>query len=239
MRAWRSAGALSATKVICCLSTPADPSLPSQLVDELSVSRLLFLPLDVEETLRQLGELAGVPVLPATPASRDTRASAGIAAVWGRFREPTLARIDVIDAAAMALLVGALTHELRLDAQREAHKLAGAAGSFGFPRSSQIARQIEEQLSLGGLTPADAVPMAEQLLALRADLEGTPRVAEPERTGAQLRQEVTLLLVGAEQALNERMVSEGAARGVRVVTAVDPRTASGIAAREVPAVVAV
>ena len=239
VRAWRSAGALSATKVLCCLATPADPALPSQLVDELSVSRLLFLPLDVEETLRHLGELAGVPVLPATPVSRESRASAGIAAVWARFREPTLARIDVIDSAAMALLDGALTNELRLDAQREAHKLAGAAGSFGFPRSSQIARQIEEQLSLGGLTPADAVPMAEQLLALRADLEGTPRVAEPEPTGEQRREEVTLLLVGAEHALNERMTSEGAARGVRVVTTADPRAAHAIAEQEAPTVVAV
>lgn len=239
IRGWRNAGALSATKVVCCLATPADPSLPSQLVDELSISRLLFLPLDVEETLRQLAELAGVPVLATAPVSRESRASAGIAAVWARFREPTLARIDVIDSAAMALLDGALTNEQRLEAQREAHKLAGAAGSFGFPRSSQIARQIEEQLSLGGLTPADAVPMAEQLLALRADLEGAPRVAEPEAASAPQREEVTLLLVGADGALNERMVSEGAARGVRVVTALDPRLARATAEREEPAVVAV
>ncbi|HET7188985.1 MAG TPA: response regulator, partial [Gemmatimonadaceae bacterium] len=239
LRAWRRAGTLSATKVVCCLATPADPSLPSQLVDELSVSRLLFLPLDVEETLRHLGELAGVPVLPATPVSRESRVGAGIAAVWARFREPTLARIDVIDSAAMALLDGALTNEQRLDAQREAHKLAGAAGSFGFPRSTQIARQIEEQLSLAGLAPADAVPMAEQLLMLRADLEGTPRLAESEPAGEQRREEVTLLLVGADGALNERMVSEGAARAVRVVIAPDPGSARSLAEREVPTVVAV
>lgn len=239
IRGWHSAGVLSATKVVCCLATPADPSLPSQLVDELSVSRLLFLPLDVEETLRHLGELAGVPVLPATPASRESRASAGIAAVWARFREPTLGRIDVIDSAAMALLDGALTNEQRLDARREAHKLAGAAGSFGFPRSSQIARQIEERLSLGGLVPADAVPMAEQLLALRADLEGAPSVSEWEPSDEQRPEGVTLLLVGADGALSERMVSEGAARGVRVVTAADPRTARSVADREAPTVVAV
>lgn len=239
LRSWRSAGALSATKVVCCLGTPADPSLPSQLVDELSVSRLLFLPLDVEETLRQLGQLAGVPVLPAAPSSRASRAGRGIAAVWARFRESTLARIDVLDSAAMALLDGALAHEQRLEAQREAHKLAGAAGSFGFPRSSQIARQLEEQLSLGGLAPADAVPMAEQLLALRADLEGTPQIAEPEPATEQRRDAVTLLLVGADGALNERMVSEGAARGVHVGVAADPPTARQMAEREAPAVVAV
>lgn len=239
LRAWRSTGALSATKIVCCLATPADPSLPAQLVDELSVSRLLFLPLDVEETLRHLGELVGVPVLPATPISRASRASAGIAAVWARFREPTLARIDVLDSAAMALLDGALTNEQRLDAQREAHKLAGAAGSFGFPRSSQIARQLEERLSLGGLTPADAVPMAEQLVALRTDLEGTPRVAEPEPAVGGEQPEVTLLLVGADGALNERIVSEGAARGVRVVTAADPDSARAMAERDIPSVVAV
>ena len=239
LRRWRAGGELSASKVACCLSAPTDPALPTRLVGELKVSRLLYVPLDAEEVLRQVAELAGVTVIPPPATSRDARVRAGLAAVWARFREPTLRRLDLMDAAALALLDGTLLPEQRTAAQREAHKLAGAAGTFGFPRSSELARLIEERLSLGGLVPADAVPLSEQLVALRADLEGSPRTIEPLGVEAPAHAEGVLLLVGAEPGLAERIESEGAARGLHVVIASDPAAARVRARVEPPAVVAV
>ncbi len=236
---WRSTGILAATKVLCCLAVPADAETPSRLVTQLGVSRLLFLPLEVEELLRQVAALAGVTVLPVAEDARARRASAGLAAVWARFREPTLKRIDVMEEAALALLDGALSPAQQAAAQREAHKLAGAAGTFGFPRSSQIARQIEEQLALGGLSPSDAVTLSEQLVALRADLEGTPREIEAQAAESPAQDEDYLLLVGAEPGFAERVESEGAARGLRVVRAADVAAARQRAGAEPPAVVAV
>ena len=239
VRRYRAGGVLSATKVVCCLTAPEDAALASQLIGELSVNRLLLLPLDPDEVLRQIAALAGATVIAAPAGSRDARASAGLAAVWARFRESTLRRIDVMDDAALALLDGSLSPAQRTAAQREAHKLAGAAGTFGFPRSSQIARQLEEQLSLDDLVPADAVSLSEQLIALRADLEGAPRALESLGAGTDERRETVLLLVGAEGALAERVESEGAARGLRVVLAADAAAARECARREAPAVVAV
>lgn len=243
--AWQASGLLAATKVVCCLATPTHPDTPTRLVTQLGVSRLLFQPIDVEELLRQVAALGAVTVAAAATDddSRAARISAGLAAAWTRFREPTLARVDVMEAAALALLDGALSPEQRDGARREAHKLAGAAGTFGFPRSSQIARQLEEQFGLDGLRPADAVPMSEQLVALRADLEGTPRavevaMAEPVAAETGLDDE-HLLLVGAEAGLAERVESEAAARGLRVVVAAEPSDARERALADPPLVVAV
>lgn len=242
MRQWRAGGLLSATRVVCCLSIAADAASLSRLVGELQVSRLLFLPLDEAELLRQVALLAGITVRVQPPNASADRVAAGLAAIWQRFREPTLARLDVLEAAALALMDGTLTSEQRAAAQREAHKLAGAAGSFGFPRSSQLARQLEERLSLDGLVPSDAVGVAEQLVLLRTDLEGTPRTLapDPSATGETVaRPEQVLLLVGAEPALAERIESEGAARGLRVVIAADATSARTSAHAQSPTVLAV
>ena len=242
MRRWRAGGLLSATRVVCCLSIAADAAALARLVNELQVSRLLFLPLDESELLRQVALLAGVSVRARTSDASADRVAAGLAAIWLRFREPTLARLDVLEAAALALMDGTLTAEQRAAAQREAHKLAGAAGSFGFPRSSQLARQLEERLSLDGLVPADAVGIAEQLVLLRTDLEGTPRTLDvaPTPAGeAPARPDHVMLLVGAETALAERIEAEGAARGLRVVTEADATSARASLRTHRPTVLAV
>ena len=242
VRRWRAGGLLSATRMVCCLSITADAAVLSRLVGELQVSRLLFLPLDEAELARQVALLAGVSVRVQPAGASGDRVAAGLAAIWQRFREPTLARLDVLEAAALALMEGTLSTEQRANAQREAHKLAGAAGSFGFPRSSQLARQLEERLSLDGLVPADAVGLAEQLVLLRTDLEGAPRALDGDSIlsgEAPTGPERVLLLVGAEPALAERIESEGAARGLRVVTASDATSARTIARTPPPSVLAV
>lgn len=244
VRRLRAGGLLAATKVACCLASPVDRALPARLVGEQAVRRLLLLPLDSDEALRQLAELAGVSVAAPPPSAPSASVQAdkmlaGLAAAWARFREPTLHRVDVMEEAVLALLEGTLPDEQRAAAQREAHKLAGAAGTFGFPRSSHLARQIEERLALAGLTPADAVPLSEQLVALRADLEASPRAPDPQLAGAPATSEAQLLLVGAEAGLAERVESEGAARGLRVVVAADPEVALALARRAAPAVLAV
>src|SRR5688500_18927951 len=97
------------------------------------------------------------------------------ATVWDHFREPTLKRVDVIEDAVIALLEGRLTPEQRRQAAREASKLAGSAATFGFPRSSQIAQEIEKRLSTESPGQQDAVFISEQLIAIRTDLACSPQ----------------------------------------------------------------
>jgi CheY-like chemotaxis protein len=104
--------------------------------------------------------------------------SATLAALWEKFREGTFRRVAVLDAAAIALREGRLNEEMRRAAEREAHKLAGAAGTFGFAEATRLAREAEQVLE--GTHPLDARRLAELTAALRRELErpvGAPRPA--------------------------------------------------------------
>lgn len=55
-------------------------------------------------------------------------------------------RLTVLEQAVIALQQGNLGDELRQKAEQEAHKLAGALGTFGFAEGSQLAKEIEQLL---------------------------------------------------------------------------------------------
>lgn len=104
--------------------------------------------------------------------------SSALAALWEKFREGTFRRVAVLDEAALALREGRLDDELRRAAEREAHKLAGAAGTFGFAEATRLAREAERMLE--GTGPLDAPRLGELAAALRRELErpiGAPRPA--------------------------------------------------------------
>lgn len=67
-----------------------------------------------------------------------------------KFREVFTAgmsdRLAVLERAVEAICHRTLSDELQLQAVREAHKLAGALGSFGFAQASQLAQEIESLL---------------------------------------------------------------------------------------------
>src|SRR5690349_15431235 len=49
--------------------------------------------------------------------------------LWEQARPVALERVDVLDDAVAAVMVGALDEDLRARAQRESHKLAGSLGT--------------------------------------------------------------------------------------------------------------
>ncbi len=165
------------------------------------------------------------------------KAPVALATVWGHFRDATLKRVDVIEDAAIALLEGRLSPDHRRQAQREAGKLAGSAGTFGFPRSSQIARDIEQKLASGSPSQLDAVFISEQLLALRTDLEGTPQALSSGSDAFEGGDSPVLLLVEVDEALADRILTDGEARGLRIVSAPNAESARTILVTELVSVV--
>ncbi len=119
---------------------------------------------------------AGPRVQAAAPRARVSGSpgefSAALGALWEKFREGTFRRVAVLEEAALALREGRLSDEMRRATEREAHKLAGAAGTFGFAEATRLARQAEQMLE--GTDPLDA-PRARRLgeltAALRRELE--------------------------------------------------------------------
>jgi diguanylate cyclase (GGDEF)-like protein len=104
----------------------------------------------------------------------DARAAlqAGIRRIWENSRGVVSARIDVLEELATARANQTLTQEQQQTAAREAHKLAGALGTFGFPGGSVAARELE-LLLIAGADP-DARRWSDLVQTIRAELEHGP-----------------------------------------------------------------
>ncbi|HEX2081137.1 MAG TPA: Hpt domain-containing protein, partial [Longimicrobium sp.] len=123
-------------------------------------------PLDREALAREAAERLGIGG-GAAGAAGTGGLSAAVNTVWLKYRDQVLARVDALEGAAMAVLEGRLDREARREAEREAHKLAGSAGTFGFGEASRLAREAETLLA--GPTPpgqADALRLADLAVAL-------------------------------------------------------------------------
>ena len=97
---------------------------------------------------------------------------AELAEIWEHCQGTITEQIAVLEQAAMALMEGTLDDELRRQAGREAHKLAGSVGTFGFTEGSRLAREIEHLLQAGGtLEQTHALRLSDLVMALLKELE--------------------------------------------------------------------
>jgi HPt (histidine-containing phosphotransfer) domain-containing protein len=87
-----------------------------------------------------------------------------IASLWQRFSGAIFERIDMLESAAKALRDGTLTPELRAQAEQVSHKLAGSLGTFGFPRGSKIASELELLFRSAATSPVEASDRAIELV---------------------------------------------------------------------------
>lgn len=95
-----------------------------------------------------------------------------VSALWEKYRDQVLHRVDVVEDAVMAILESRLTDSLRQQAYGEAHKLAGSVGTFGFQHGSGWAREIEGVLEGSTpITPAQGPRLAELVVSIRSELE--------------------------------------------------------------------
>jgi DNA-binding response OmpR family regulator/HPt (histidine-containing phosphotransfer) domain-containing protein len=69
-----------------------------------------------------------------------------IAGVWNRFKGRVSQQVTLLEEAAVASSHNALNQELRKQAFKEAHTLAGSLGTFGFSLGSKLARKMEHLL---------------------------------------------------------------------------------------------
>jgi diguanylate cyclase (GGDEF)-like protein len=66
--------------------------------------------------------------------------------IWERSRTSALEQIAAIEAASQLLSAGTLSIDRRRDAERNAHRLAGAIATFGFWQAATLAREAETLL---------------------------------------------------------------------------------------------
>ncbi len=98
-----------------------------------------------------------------------------VSQIWHKSKEKIVARIDTLEQATIELLDGRLETDLRREAEREAHKLAGSLTTFGFPEGSRLARDIEQSFQADSpLESKDALHLSEKVVSLRQALEREP-----------------------------------------------------------------
>jgi DNA-binding response OmpR family regulator/HPt (histidine-containing phosphotransfer) domain-containing protein len=113
-------------------------------------------------------------VLPTWPAYslRGQRAPSGeqplpgkIALACKHYLRTASQQVAILEKAAVALSEGTLDAKLHHLSQMNAHKLAGSLGSFGIPKGSQLARQIETQLRARALFAGGSAPASDSVNA--------------------------------------------------------------------------
>jgi len=204
-------------------ATGVDEALLDRLVRGLGVDRLLFHPLDRAELLRAVSGLLGAraaaaaaapsgpPPSPDHGAGRE-RVAGALGELWPRARATMLDRVAVLEQAARAASDGRLVGALRQRAADEAHRLAGALGTFGVPEGTRLARELETRYAGGAyLTAIDGAELAEVAARLRAEIEARApgAAAEAPAPPAQEAQEAaeaapagdTLLVLTADGAV--------------------------------------
>ena len=90
--------------------------------------------------------------------------------VWERQRDRVGERIDTIERTIAVLSENRLDDELRHEAERAAHMLAGSVGMFGFIDASRLARELERELAYA--LPDRAAALAALAQDLRDGLQG-------------------------------------------------------------------
>lgn len=91
-----------------------------------------------------------------------------ISALWERSVPLITDRLNGLDIACEAAVVGRLSPIMRRGAMDTAHKLAGSLGMFGYPRGTELAREIEQILEYEGVV--DAGLLRELVVELRGCL---------------------------------------------------------------------
>lgn len=163
--------------------------------------------------------------------------SIAIEAIWEKSRKDIAQRLATLEEAVVALRAGNLSDALRARAERDAHKLAGSLGMFGFPTGSELAREVEVALGAGGGPALGDVPrIAELVLALRDEYDTrTAGLLSADDAGVAAAPEgIALLIVGSDAELTERLSTEALGRNLRPRRAGTSAEARRLAAVEAP-----
>lgn len=162
--------------------------------------------------------------------SIENALSEGIVRLWEKFRPTNLERVSTLEKAVASLLDGRLDAEQRRLAEREAHKLAGGVGTYGFARASQLARRCEEILAgTEPLLEGAVLRLSDAVVQLRDELDverpaRPPRAAAPPNPGRNVEtpaepgngRRPILVLAALPDDYRDRVIMEAEGRGWEV-----------------------
>ena len=170
----RSQLGLADLPVMFCLDKEQNAKVPNVLRQKPGVTVTLFHPLEMSSLPQQVAAAAGMTLPKELTDAEEEPADikAGLTAIWQRSKTTSYSRVALCEKAIVALIGDTLTEDLRKQAEVAAHKLAGMAGTFGFPRVTGLARRIEERLQYSeDIDNEGAKRLRDTVAALRDEME--------------------------------------------------------------------
>ena len=114
-------------------------------------------------------------------ATGGEEARTALNAVWEQHLPGVLDRVDAMERILAGLRDARYGETARKMAQREAHKLAGSVGTFGFLEASERAREIELVLASDApVTGRQGADLVFSTAVIRAELKGEEIPTQPE-----------------------------------------------------------
>ncbi len=231
--------------------TPGEEAVRTHIKGLRQKLKAAGMPADVIETvygigyrLRSLEEISArngqsTQTHTATPDAQPSREQTLrlVAKTWHRFKGRVSEQVSVLERATTALRGRSLDPDLRQQARQEAHSLAGALGTFGFPEGSRLARQIEGLIQTGGTGSEETTQLQQWVTALRQEIErpleeqipavnaatsstgSAVKAATPESIDEQEEDYPLLLLVDRDRPFVEAMVQGVRGHELRVAIA--------------------
>jgi diguanylate cyclase (GGDEF)-like protein len=131
------------------------------------------------ETVYGIGYRLQLPPQNTPSPSKQQQTQTAVNALWEQFKPQIWERVAALDRFFQALQDGTFTPQLRFDAEQQAHKLVGSLGVFGYPKGSDVARDIEQLLIAIGNEPLELAsdythhPLTPRLIAAIHQLHET------------------------------------------------------------------
>lgn len=241
----RSELGLGRMRVFYCVEKESLSHLSSSLsTGLLADDQMLLHPLERERFLRDIASAVGARLAEEgeqdfEPEADVTEAAAGL---WDEFKGQVFEQLKALEQAALALLEGNLQSELREEAGRQAHKLAGSLGSLGLAEGTRLARDLEQRLKAGmPLGQAESLRICDAVVELRGVLERGPVVhraaLRPSAGPGSEDSRPLLLVVEADTAAAWELMVEAAHLGLRIETAASVASAGDFVSRQSPDIV--
>ncbi|HEY9227802.1 MAG TPA: diguanylate cyclase [Gemmatimonadaceae bacterium] len=156
---------------------------------------------------------------------RSEAMRAALDRIWLRSRSAALEQVAAIATAATALALGNITSAQRHDAERSAHKLAGAVGTFGFWQAATLAREAETLLE------GTATISAAGILRLQTIVEEIRRELATETLDGQTPRPVEpiahsrVVVIGEDVEFRDRFAADSRSFGMEIIAAETPAAA--------------
>lgn len=152
------------------------------------------------------------------------QARAAVAKIWERARGKILQRIQILEQVSEALATGSPSQEKWQEARQEAHKLAGALGTFGIQSGTQTARQIEDLLEQPPLNVQQIHDLQSFVRSLKQAVESADHSALEKSALSEVNAGLTeenrhpkLLVVGNDAKFLELLTAEAANWNVQTI----------------------